>query len=213
MSVEFKCQVLGQSESGKTSIINRFANDVFLDGTYIPSLGPDYSVGTVKLDNHTVTFKLYDTKELDSFRVFSEMRYTDNICVIIVYDICNKKSYRYAVQTVYDFFKHSLKKNVVPVLVGAKYDMSDNRCVTLNEAVQFAAKSGVVFGGEVSAKTGFNVDKLFMMISHVMLPDPEQQPVETASSSSSSSSSSSGSPIDDKVNKKSLWEYFFQTKI
>lgn len=48
-------------------------------------------------------------------------------------------------------------------LVGNKTDFKDKRCVSSEEAIEYAGENGLIFM-ETSAKTGMNVTEIFLAV-------------------------------------------------
>ena len=58
-----------------------------------------------------------------------------------------------------DDVRHDAAEGVVVALVGNKCDLESRRCVSTEEAQQFAQENGILFF-EASAKTGKNVEEV-----------------------------------------------------
>lgn len=56
--------------------------------------------------------------------------------------------------------------NIVIVLVGNKVDLADKREVSSEEGEEYATSNGLLFS-ETSAKTGENVNEMFLMIGMI----------------------------------------------
>ena len=69
--------------------------------------------------------------------------------------------------------KYNCNLNVIYVLVGNKSDLEDERVVTQEEAYQFADENDLLFF-ETSARTGENVQKVFMHSSSFILDQIHQ---------------------------------------
>ena len=68
---------------------------------------------------------------------------------------------------------NSSNLNVIYVLVGNKLDLEDERAVTQEEAYQFADENDLLFF-ETSAKTGENIQKVFIHSSSFILDQIHQ---------------------------------------
>lgn len=56
----FKILVLGESRVGKSSVLNRFTENVFVE-TLPPTLGIDYKIKKIHVDNTDVKLQIWDT--------------------------------------------------------------------------------------------------------------------------------------------------------
>lgn len=83
---KFKIIFLGDQGVGKSSILNRFANDKF-EQDYQATIGLDFHSKNVKIDNQDVRLLLYDTAGQEKFRSLIPMYIRDAHIILIVYDI------------------------------------------------------------------------------------------------------------------------------
>ena len=89
MSLTFKIIMLGNSNVGKTSIVNRFIGDRFLND-YKATIGPDYQFKLLQMQGNDVRLEVWDLVGMDT----SYKGLNRNFCreaqgVIMVADINN----------------------------------------------------------------------------------------------------------------------------
>ena len=89
MSLTFKIIMLGNSSVGKTSIVNRFIGDRFLND-YKATIGPDYQFKLLQMQGNDVRLEVWDLVGMDT----SYKGLNRNFCreaqgVIMVADIGN----------------------------------------------------------------------------------------------------------------------------
>ena len=75
---------------------------------------------------------------------------------------------RTALNTAKKWFNTLNIKNEVVALVGNKCDLENNREIDYIEASEYARQNNMLYF-EVSAKTGYNIDKLFNTVSELAL--------------------------------------------
>ena len=56
----FKVVLIGESNTGKTSLLARFADNVFVD-QYQCTIGIDFKTKTLQVDDETVKLQIWDT--------------------------------------------------------------------------------------------------------------------------------------------------------
>ena len=84
--------------------------------------------------------------------------------VVVVYDITVRESLTDGVTNWHKQLQENCStEDLLLVLVGNKTDLESSRTVDESEGREVAEKMGAIYC-ETSAKTGFNVDKLFMDI-------------------------------------------------
>ena len=70
MDALFKIVLIGASNSGKTSLLLRFVEDTFAD-SYLCTIGVDFKIKTLQVDNQMVKLQIWDTAGQERFRSIS----------------------------------------------------------------------------------------------------------------------------------------------
>ena len=156
--LKYKMIFIGDQSTGKSCILNRFANNQF-DEHYQATIGLDFQSKNILIKDQDVRLLLYDTAGQEKFRSLIPMYIRESHIVLFVYDITRKESF----DTIPKWFSDVLdiKSNeAVFVLIGNKIDLENERKVTFEEGKKFADEKNIIFG-EVSAKTGDGFEKLF----------------------------------------------------
>lgn len=148
---------LGDQGVGKTSILNRFANNTFMP-SYSATIGLDFVSKYIEICNRNVKLVLYDTAGQEKFKSLIPMYIRDAKVIILVYDITVKDSVNKALTWI-DDNKIINDSNVIIALVGNKID-GEGRKISFEEGQNIANERNYIFE-EVSAKTGENVESLF----------------------------------------------------
>ena len=155
---KYKIIFLGDQGVGKSSILNRFAQDKF-EAEYQATIGLDFHSKNATINGANVRLLLYDTAGQEKFKSLIPMYIRDANIIIVVYDITVKESFTNTSHWVNET-KDLKKEDAIFVLVANKIDLEDKRQVSVKEAEEFAKQNDFLFF-EVSAKTGTNVHELF----------------------------------------------------
>ena len=155
---KYKLIFLGDQNVGKSSILNRFLSDTFVE-EYQATIGLDFQSKNVQIDNQDVHLLLYDTAGQEKFRSLIPMYTRDANIILLVYDITNKESF----ENLYVWLKDLTNININEVIiciVGNKIDLNEKREVSNEEGQKYAQEHDFIFQ-EVSAKTGEGFSELF----------------------------------------------------
>ncbi|KAH8377860.1 hypothetical protein KR093_007504 [Drosophila rubida] len=161
-SCQFKLVLLGESAVGKSSLVLRFVKGQFHE--YQEStIGAAFLTQTICIEDTVVKFEIWDTAGQERYHSLAPMYYRGAQAAIVVYDIQNQDSFQRAKSWVKELHKQA-SPNIVIALAGNKADLSNIRVVEFDEAKQYAEENGLLFM-ETSAKTGMNVNDIFLAIA------------------------------------------------
>jgi small GTP-binding protein len=155
---KYKITFLGDQSVGKTSIMNRFLNDTFVE-EYQATIGLDFQSKTVDINETNIHFLLYDIAGKEKFRNLIPIYARDTNIYVFIYEITNKESFVH-IENWLEEITIVNKLDCILVLIGNKKDLENNRAVTLKEGEDFAKEKGFIFS-EVSSKTGEGINDLF----------------------------------------------------
>ena len=155
---KYKLIFLGDQNVGKSSILNRFLNDTFVE-EYQATIGLDFQSKNVQIENQDIHLLLYDTAGEEKFRSLIPMYTRDANIILLVYDITNKESFNNLSLWLKDLTNINFDE-VIFCIVGNKIDLSDKRVVEKEEGEKFGEEHDFIFQ-EVSAKTGEGFSELF----------------------------------------------------
>ena len=93
MTESFKVVIVGDSNVGKTSIMQRYAKDTFRCDIE-PTIGPQFMSKLVEIDDAGTTMKLqiWDTAGQEKYRSVTPIYYRDAAAAICVFDVTSKLS-------------------------------------------------------------------------------------------------------------------------
>lgn len=151
----FKLITIGNTFTGKTSLLSRYFKNIF-DKTS-PTITVDFFTKTLKIDERSVLFTAYDTAGSESYMSITSKYVRNKHCILFVFDLSKKESFL-DVKKWIDFADNLKRNDALCVLVGNKSDMQKE--VSSREALDFAKKMKMAYF-EVSSMNGENVKKLF----------------------------------------------------
>ena len=163
--LSFKILLLGESQVGKTSFINRYINDKF-DNTLL-TMGIDSSLKTLKRNNKTVYLKIYDTAGQERFRSIVQNFYKGADGIILIYDVTNLASFK-AIKNWVEGIKDNIDINEIGlVIVGNKIDLP-GKVITdeEKEELENSLNTKII---EASAKENININEIFDKIVDIMM--------------------------------------------
>lgn len=158
----FKLLLIGNTSSGKSSLLVRFADNMFSQ-TYLPTIGVDFKISTLQLNDKTLKLQIWDTAGQERFKTITSAYYKGAHGIIVTYDITDKGSFHDVENWLAEVDKHCTE-NVSKLLVGNKSDLEEQRQVSRDEGKAVAEKLGMNFI-ETSARDGTNVSEMFKMIA------------------------------------------------
>ena len=155
----YKIILLGDSGTGKTSIMNRYLDNSAPKRTHEPTIGVDFrfKAGTV-MDDKKVKLHLWDTAGQECFRSMIEGYYRGAAAAVIVFDITSYRSFQSVIYWLNEIALHSSTNVRAPILlIGNKSDLESKRRVPRLEAETFAVENRLIYV-ETSAMDTDNVD-------------------------------------------------------
>ena len=171
-----KVVLIGESGTGKTSIIQRFAYKLF-DDNCASSISSQYITKTIELSdiNKTIRFDIWDTAGQERYRSMLKLFYKDAHVILFVYDITSLKSFEELKKFWINQAMENCPKNTLFGIVANKSDLYINSQVPRKDVLELANKIGAIFQ-IASAKSGAGINKLFENIGRKYLdPDYDYQ--------------------------------------
>ena len=154
----YKFLFLGETSVGKTSLLIRYADDIF-DSESLPTLGVDVRYKYVTLENKRIRLDIWDTAGQERFKNITKNYLHGANGILYVYDITNKDSFLKLKQWLIDS-KGNVSPDAEMIIVGNKIDLEEKREVKIETVKDYGEKHNIeIF--EVSAKTGKGVEEIF----------------------------------------------------
>jgi len=168
----FKILIIGESSVGKSSLMTRFVDETF-QTTFFPTIGVDFKVRTLIIDDHQCKVQIWDTAGQERFRVITTTYYRDAAGVLVVYDVTNGESFSRVRRWIDEINKYC-DESIAKVLIGNKDDNPSadgnqlEKVVSTADAKQYAQQMNLAFF-ETSAKDNKNVDEAFYAVTRLAL--------------------------------------------
>jgi Ras-related protein Rab-6A len=126
---KFKVVFLGDSGTGKTSLIKTFIyGPGQFDSNYSATIGIDFLAKTIFLADRTVRLQIWDSAGQERFRSLIPSYIRDSSVAIVVYDVTSRPSFVNATRWIEDV-RAERGSDVLIVLVGNKTDIAEKRYV------------------------------------------------------------------------------------
>ena len=167
-----KVVLIGESGTGKTSIIQQYAYKMF-DPDCATSISSQYISKVITFPdlNKSVRLEIWDTAGQERYRSMARLFYKDAKIIIFVYDVSSKISYDELINFWIPEVNNNCLKDAKFALVANKSDLYEIESVSPEEGNNLAEKIGAIFQ-KTSAKSGAGVENLFHNLGRLYLePD------------------------------------------
>ena len=149
--------IIGDSFVGKTSILDRYANNRF-NSNYLATIGLENFTKDEVINGKTVRIKIWDTAGQEKFQSLTKGFFRNAQGIMVVYDVTKSETYqniKYWTQSIKTHLG-SETDNIAVIIIGNKID-SQVREVNKEEAELYSSELGYRYF-ETSAKTGQNIN-------------------------------------------------------
>jgi Ras-related protein Rab-1A len=162
----FKMLIIGDSGVGKSSLMNRFSDNVFSE-SYINTIGVDFKIRTIEVNGKMIKLQIWDTAGQERFRTIVSAYYRGAHGIMIVFDITDRDSFTNVAMWHNEIQKYAVP-NIKTILIGNKADVESKRQVDYSEAKEYADSMNMTYF-ETSAKTALNVEKSFFELASLLI--------------------------------------------
>ncbi|KAF7226872.1 ras-related protein Rab-42b [Nothobranchius furzeri] len=163
---QFRIIMLGDSTVGKSSLLKRYTEDLFLESIN-QTVGVDFYVHFLEVEPGVrVKLQFWDTAGQERFRSVTRSYYRNSVGGLLVFDITSRASFDHVKEWHAEVHERVQPHTVLFVLVGQKIDQHAHgkRAVSREEAEKLAGQLGMPYV-EASAKTGQNVREAFELLT------------------------------------------------
>ncbi|KAM3613563.1 uncharacterized protein V6R79_001469 [Siganus canaliculatus] len=163
---QFRIIMLGDSTVGKSSVLKRYTEDMFLESIN-ETVGVDFYVHFLEVEPGVrVKLQFWDTAGQERFRSVTRSYYRNSVGGLLVFDMTNRVSFDHIKEWHAEVCERVQPYKVLFILVGQKSDREPHgeRVVGREEAEKLAGQLGMPYV-EVSAKTGHNVKDAFELLT------------------------------------------------
>ena len=167
---KFKFTLLGMYGAGKTSLIDRYVEDIFNQET-LRVRGNDYRIKIIDFENKHIYLQLWEPEPCcrrgEHIPFDYEIRSAHGL--IFIYDLTDNESFTF-IQNIINKYKtidKKMLKHVCKILVGNKCDKS-GKCVSEKDIRNFCNENNMIYF-EASAKNNINVNNIFELMTRQVL--------------------------------------------
>ncbi|TKJ27636.1 MAG: hypothetical protein CEE42_01650 [Promethearchaeota archaeon Loki_b31] len=169
----FKILLLGDASVGKTSFTKRFCYNLFNPSERL-TIGVDFHVKTINIHGKKIKLQIWDVGGEERFRFLLPTYCLGANAAFLLYDVTRSQT----LDNITEWTNIVRQKGgPIPImLVGAKIDLGDAQREVLREyGIQVAEKNNMASFGEISSKSGQNVDKTFEVLTELTLDKIENR--------------------------------------
>jgi len=169
----FKIVLAGDGAVGKTSIRERYMGKGFT-GDYLKTIGADFASKKVKIENHDITFQIWDLAGQDSYSAVRSTFYKGAIASLMVFDCQDPKTMTNLKSWMDEAIEGSKNGILTFFIIANKIDLEEKRRVSREVAIDFCHRvekeTGLrIYYCETSALTGQNIAETFNLLGHKLL--------------------------------------------
>ena len=164
--LSFKIILVGDSGVGKSCLSIKASRNYFED-FYSPTVGFEFLTFNVKIEDQNIKLQIWDTCGQEVYRSLITSFYRSSSLAIIVYSIDNEDSFMNIEKWLNDI-KTQSNPDVKIFLVGNKADLQEKRKITRAAGEKFSTEHKLSFFTETSAKTGLNVQNVFIEVAKIL---------------------------------------------
>lgn len=166
----FKIILIGDSGVGKTCLMKRYTENVFCENL-AATIGVDFKIKTITLGSKKAKLQLWDTAGQERFKSIVSNYYRGADGVFVVFDMCNKESFKHIELWIEEFLMRNSKESSEIFLLGNKMDKIEDITITDEEVHKFCREHGIKKDNfiKVSAKTDLLVEDAFLIMTKNMI--------------------------------------------
>ena len=156
---KLKLILIGDSGVGKTSLLSRYMDEEFIPN--LPcTINADYKIKSIRIDELTsAEITIWDTCGQERYRSMTKQYFKDVHGIILVYDVCDKRSFTDLNIWLEEIKKNSIKEDISIILCANKIDLKF-RNTSFEEGSTFAKNNDILYC-ETSSKDGINIESVF----------------------------------------------------
>ena len=158
--------VLGQSNTGKTALINRFINGKF-PTVHDTTIEDQFNLPTI-IDGIDCQLNITDTAGNADYQSMLDTWISNSEGFILVYSVEDKESFIYVCMIYERIVKIKISKRFSVIIVGNKCELEDKRKVTKEEVEKYCRGLNLQCM-EISANKDTNVKETFLTLAKGLL--------------------------------------------
>jgi small GTP-binding protein len=164
----FKVALIGDSATGKTSILLRFIDDYFTEDTK-STIGVDFKIVSLLLEPKVYAkMQIWDTCGSERFKSLTSSFIKTCSAFILVFDLTRTSTFQNI-----EHWIRTIKENTSPkflILIGNKSDLVDQRALNKDFILEYCQKHFFNYL-EISAKNNSNIEIMFKEVAYQLYMD------------------------------------------
>ena len=145
----YKGIIIGDPNTGKTTINNIYIRSELPKSYYEPTIGVDFGSKTYEIDNSIIKLYTWDTAGQEKYKSIIRSYFRDICVIFMVYDTTRRRTFenlKYWKQEI-DRFNYCNHKDIEhPILlIGTKIDLDHKRQVSTSDGSEYARLNGFHF--------------------------------------------------------------------
>ena len=170
-----KVVVIGDSNVGKTCLLERLVDNVFNDKTE-PTISNNTSKYQTKVNDKEVNLIIWDTAGQEKYRSLTSVYFRDSQAAIIVFDATNEDP-QPEIQSWLSSFRSTVGNKSFVVLAANKSDLVSNKEALNARCLELQTEFNGTPVNVVSAKDGEGVKELFDLVAEKVSEIEVEMPI------------------------------------
>ena len=195
----FKVALIGDSSTGKTSILLRFIDNCFIEDTK-STIGVDFKIVSLELEPKVYAkMQIWDTCGSERFKSLTSSFIKTCSAFILVFDLTRPSTFN----NIENWIK-TIKENTSPkflILVGNKCDLVEQRALEKDMILDYSVKHLFNYL-EISAKNNYNIERMFKEVGYQLYMDIKKKEKENVKPFESKSNNYSNIQVQLENEKK-----------
>ncbi|TGZ54713.1 GTP-binding nuclear protein, partial [Temnothorax longispinosus] len=162
----FKCVLVGDGGTGKTTFVKRHLTGEF-EKKYVATLGVEVHPLIFHTNRGPIRFNVWDTAGQEKFGGLRDGYYIQGQCAVIMFDVTSRVTYKNVPNWHRDLVR--VCENIPIVLCGNKVDIKDRKVKA--KSIVFHRKKNLQYY-DISAKSNYNFEKPFLWLARKLIGDP-----------------------------------------
>jgi len=164
----FKIILVGDMMVGKSSIFTKYTRNEYSGNNYIPTIGIDFNIKTIKSHGRNIKLQIYDTSGNDRFCNITDTFYKNASGIFIICDKTKIETYHsigYWIERI-----RQKDENCKIIIIGNKSDINTNNKYE-NDINKLIKQHNLQYI-EISVKNNINLDYIFEEMIKYIFTDP-----------------------------------------
>jgi len=171
----FKIILIGNSGVGKTSIMRRYVDNTY-NPTMAATIGVDFKIKTLEIDNFCIKLQIWDTAGQERFKAIVGQYYRGADGIFIAFDLTNRETFLKLDEWVREINMKEIPESTKIFLLGNKSDDAENIKVSDEEIQAFLEQNRISSKNflKVSALENLNIENGFLRMTRMMIQETKK---------------------------------------